>query len=154
VHTHVYAQLISIFVLWNQILDMQQGKRVHRLYILDTTDENMTSSICAIVCHPTRRVLVTASCDGTIHIWDTTTYRYAIYILPQNKKKYTIHPLLFRHDYLAVVLRMAKSDGPLRHPRPDSPSEHRGPCTWWKNDKGNCSASPGIKRSAMIRSKS
>lgn len=58
----------------NQIWDLQKEKLVYTLFI-EETKENI---IVDAVCHPTHPVLVTASIDGCIHVWDSATYRYAM----------------------------------------------------------------------------
>jgi len=45
----------------------KNGKPAHSFHI--------TENIVDIICNPTRRILVTVSLDGFIHIWDYITYR-------------------------------------------------------------------------------
>lgn len=52
------------------IWDLQKEKHVHTLCIAEAVDK-----IIAADCHPTRPVFVTASKDGSIHVWDSITYR-------------------------------------------------------------------------------
>ncbi|XBH66118.1 hypothetical protein VPH35_119577 [Triticum aestivum] len=52
------------------IWDLQKAKQVHELYVQETRRQTV-----AVVCHPTRPVLVTAFKDGSIRVWDSNTYR-------------------------------------------------------------------------------
>lgn len=60
-----FIATINDQIAW--IVDLEQEEHVHTLYI--------TEKIVAIVCHPTRPLLVIASDDGSIRVWDSTTHR-------------------------------------------------------------------------------
>jgi WD40 repeat protein len=55
----------------NQIWDLLKAKHVHTLQTTETTEHEITATIC----HPTRPLLITASSDGSIRVWDCNTYR-------------------------------------------------------------------------------
>lgn len=74
--TNLCTYFFSLFVLLNQIWDIQKAKQVHELYVQETRRQTV-----AVVCHPTRPVLVTAFKDGSIRVWDSNTYRYIIHMI-------------------------------------------------------------------------
>ena len=67
---------------FNQIWDLKIQRR--REYLQGHTDH-----VCVVYYHPDHMKLITGSLDGTIRIWDATTYRYPfdihIWALGSNK---------------------------------------------------------------------